>query len=46
MQRTLIMEFPVPIDKFTTQPLHLKLREHYGRWGRKFIRAREPGNLL
>lgn len=37
---------PDPTDTSTTQPLHLKLREHPQRGDSKTVRAREPRSLL
>jgi len=45
-QLTLMARYPAPTDTPTTQPLHLSLREHYGRWDRKAIRTQGPGWVL
>ena len=36
----------IPMDTFTTQLLHLRLRDQCGRRSGKTLRAREPGSLL
>lgn len=41
-----MVRYPVPTDPSTTQPLHVRLREHHGRWDRKAVRTQGPGWVL